>query len=83
MTTAGIIALVAVAAVLLLFLVPRAVQDRALAVASLVGFVAFVATVAYFVAEPDLIIVFIIGGALAAYDFWKTSRGTNGGNGQG
>lgn len=83
MTTAAIIAILCAVGVLLLFFVPRRAQDRALAVASLVGFIAFVAVVAVFVGEPDLIIVFVIGGGLAAYDFWRTARGTNGTDGRG
>lgn len=48
--------------------------DRLLAVLALIGLFTFVGVVAVFVRQPDLIIVFIIGGLLAAYDFWRSFR---------
>ena len=60
---------------------PRRVSDPVLAALAMVGLVAFVGVVGWFVAEPDLIIVFLIGCGLAVFDFVKTARGGNGRNG--
>jgi hypothetical protein len=60
---------------------PRRIEDPVLATLAMIGLVAFVGIVGWFVAEPDLIIVFLIGCGLAVFDFWRTARGSgNGGD---
>lgn len=43
--------------------------DRVLALISLAAFLAFMGAVAVYVREVDLIAVFVLVGAMAAYDF--------------
>lgn len=60
---------------------PRRVADPVLATLAMVALVAFIGVVGWFVAEPDLIIVFLIGCGLAIFDFWRTARGARNGDG--
>ena len=55
--------------------------DKLVAVASLVGLIAFMGVVVWFVNEPDLWIVVIIVLVMASYDFWLTLRRSNKGTG--
>jgi hypothetical protein len=48
--------------------------DVILSVLALAGLTFFLAIVGWFVREPDLIAFFILGVALAAYDFWRSFR---------
>lgn len=48
--------------------------DKVLAVLAMLGLLAFIGVIGGFVLEPDLIIIFLIGGALAAADFWVSFR---------
>lgn len=52
--------------------------DGILAFLALSGLVAFIGIVGWLVGEPDLIFVFVIGGAMAAYDFWRSFRRNRG-----
>lgn len=45
-----------------------------LSVLALAGFIAFLFILGWWVREPDLIIVLIIGAVMAAYDFWRAWR---------
>lgn len=53
-------------------------MDRVLAGLALAVFVGFLASIVGFVPAEDLIIVFALVAAMAAYDFWKTLRRRNG-----
>ncbi|MCM8854204.1 MAG: hypothetical protein LC541_00365 [Candidatus Thiodiazotropha sp.] len=48
--------------------------DKIMAITALVTMIVFLAVVAYFVPDIDLIIVIILVSAMAIYDFWKTLR---------
>lgn len=48
--------------------------DALLSVVALAGFIALLAILGWWVREPDLIVVLIIGVAMAAYDFWRAFR---------
>jgi hypothetical protein len=48
--------------------------DAVLAVLALAALIAFIGVIGWMVGEPDLIIVFVIGGGLAAWDFWASFR---------
>lgn len=48
--------------------------DAILSVLALAGFIAFLFILGWWVREPDLIVVLIIGAVLAAYDFWRAWR---------
>jgi hypothetical protein len=48
--------------------------DALLSAIALLGFVAFLFVLGWWVREPDLIVVLVIGVALAAYDFWRAYR---------
>ena len=48
--------------------------DVILSILALAGFVAFLFVLGWWVREPDLIVILVIGAALAAYDFWRSSR---------
>ena len=50
----------------------NAMAERIVALAALAGFVLFVGVLIWFVREMDLLIVIIIGVALAGYDFFRT-----------
>lgn len=54
--------------------------DAILSAIALAGFVAFLFILGFWVREPDLIVVLLIGAAMAAYDFWRAFRsdGQNG-----
>ena len=54
--------------------------DRLVAVVALLSFTGFLVVLLWFVREPDLIVVAILGMVMAAYDFWRELRGgRNGG----
>ena len=53
--------------------------DAVLSILALAGFVAFLFILGWWVREPDLIIVLAIGVAMAAYDFWRSWRGSGNG----
>jgi len=46
--------------------------DRVIAVICLAAFFSFLTVTAVYVREFDLVIVFAVAFALAAFDFWKT-----------
>ena len=48
--------------------------DAVLSIIALAGFAAFLFVLGWWVREPDLIVVLVIGVVLAAYDFWRASR---------
>lgn len=48
--------------------------DAILSLLALAGFLAFLFILGYWVRQPDLIVVLVIGGGLAAYDFWVSFR---------
>ncbi|MCB1903554.1 MAG: hypothetical protein KDI18_05515 [Gammaproteobacteria bacterium] len=48
--------------------------DRIMALLALTVMIAFLAVVAAFVPDIDLIIVIILVSAMAIYDFWQTLR---------
>lgn len=48
--------------------------DKILAILAMVGLLAFIGVIGGFVLEPDLIIIFLIGGVLAGADFWMSFR---------
>ena len=48
--------------------------DEILSVLALAGFVTFLGITAWFVREPDLIVVMGLGVLGAAYDFWRAFR---------
>lgn len=48
--------------------------DAILSALALAGFVAFLFVLGLWVREPDLIVVLVIGVAMAAYDFWLAFR---------
>lgn len=50
------------------------VFDAVLRVLALAGFIFFLSIIAWFVREPDLIIVLSLGILGAAYDFWRSFR---------
>ena len=52
-----------------------------MAVASLLGLVAFMSVVVWFVNEPDLWIVVVVVLAMASYDFWLSLRKSDNGTG--
>ena len=57
--------------------------DAVLASLALIALIAFIGIVGWLVREPDLIIVFGIGGLMAAYDFLRSfRRNRNGGESQ-
>jgi hypothetical protein len=45
--------------------------DAILSVIALAGFVAFLFVLGWWVREPDLFVVLVIGVLMAAYDFWR------------
>ena len=47
-------------------------MDRLLAIIALATLIAFLATIAGFVPDPDLITIFALVAILAICDFWKT-----------
>ncbi len=55
--------------------------DKIVALASLVGLIAFMGVVVWFVNEPDLWIVVILVLVMASYDFWITLRKSDNGAG--
>lgn len=55
--------------------------DKIMAAIALATMIAFLAVVAFFVPEIDLILVIAFVSALAIYDFWQSLR--NQGNGSG
>lgn len=48
--------------------------DAILSIVALAGFVAFLFVLGWWVREPDLIVVLVIGALLAAYDFWRAHQ---------
>jgi Flp pilus assembly protein TadB len=52
--------------------------DGIMATVAVCGLIAFIGIVGWLVGEPDLIIVFVIGGVLAVLDFWRSFRRRNG-----
>lgn len=48
--------------------------DAILSLLALAGFAAFLFILGWWVRQPDLTVVLVIGGALAAYDFWSNFR---------
>jgi hypothetical protein len=48
--------------------------DAFLSGLALATFVVFLGITAWFVREPDLIVVLAFGGLCAAYDFWRSFR---------
>ena len=48
--------------------------DKLMAVVALATMIAFLAVVAWFVPDIDLIIVIALVSALAIYDFWRSLR---------
>ena len=54
--------------------------DNLLAWGSLIGLAAFVGVVGWFVNEPDLWIVVVLGVSMATYDFWVTFRNEKNGD---
>ena len=50
------------------------VLDAILSFLALAGFVVFLGVIAWFVREPDLIIMMALGILAAAYDFWRSFR---------
>lgn len=54
--------------------------DRVIALLSLAGFFAFLFVSAFYIREFDLIVVFSVTLALAAFDFWKTLFRPDAGN---
>ncbi len=55
--------------------------DKIIAVASLLGLIAFMGVVVWFVNEPDLWIVVIVVLVMASYDFWVSLWKSNKGAG--
>lgn len=47
-------------------------MNAILSILALASFILFVGIVAWFVREPDLIVILSIGVLCAAYDFWRT-----------
>ena len=45
--------------------------DRILALVSFLSLVFFLAILVYYIREPDLTVVVVIGIVMAAYDFWR------------
>ena len=50
--------------------------DAILSTLALAGFALFVGIIGWFVREPDLIILLILGVGLAAFDFWRRFMST-------
>lgn len=48
--------------------------DKIMAIAALLTMIGFLAVVAFFVPEPDLILVIALVSAMACYDFWQSFR---------
>jgi hypothetical protein len=48
--------------------------DAFLSAVALAGFALFLGILAWFVREPDLIIILAFGVLCAAYDFWRSFR---------
>lgn len=48
--------------------------DAILSFLALLGFALFLGVVAWFVREPDLIILMAVGFVAATYDFWRAFR---------
>ena len=53
-------------------------SDKIMAILALATMIAFLATVAIFVPDIDLIIVIAFVSLLAIYDFWSSLRGKRG-----
>jgi hypothetical protein len=56
-------------------------MNAILSILALAGFAFFLGIVAWFVRQPDLIIILMFGVALAAFDFWRSFQASrdNGG----
>jgi len=48
--------------------------DKLMAILGLASLIAFLAVVAWFVPDIDLIVVIVVVSLLAIYDFWRTFR---------
>ena len=56
--------------------------ETIIAIIALLGLVTFMSVLVVYVAEPDLIVIVVIGLLFAAYDFWRELfRGGNGKSG--
>lgn len=58
------------------------VLDAVLSFLSLVAFATFLGVIAWFVREPDLIIIMAGGFLAAAYDFWRSFQASQRNGGQ-
>jgi hypothetical protein len=54
-------------------------MDYIMGIVAVVAFVAFTSVIAIFVPSIDLVVVIILTGMMAAWDFWLTLRRRNGG----
>jgi hypothetical protein len=55
--------------------------ETIIAIVALLGLVAFMSVLVAYVAEPDLIVIVVIGLLFAAHDFWRELfRGKGNGN---